>query len=81
MAPFAVSSLILLLCLIIWLKRPSIWLGLILVGGISNFLEKVITGTIHDMLVVGNLEFNPADILIAAGFILLWISQVKIVVK
>lgn len=82
MAPFAFSAGILALCLFFWLKKPSPGLGLIVIGGISNFIEKAIIGTIHDMLVIGNLEFNPADILITAGAALLlatwvWKSPIK----
>lgn len=81
MAPFVFSGLILILCLIFWLKKPSLGLGLIIGGGIGNLVERAVTGTIHDMLVIGNLEFNPADILIAVGIVVIVVKLVPQAVK
>lgn len=65
---FWAGSLIILLAAIWYgIKHPSVPLILIILGGVSNLGEKLLTGQVDDMLSLGSLIFNPADILIAIG--------------
>lgn len=43
---------------------------LIVGGGISNSVDRIRLGYVRDPLVLGNLQFNIADIAIALGIIL-----------
>lgn len=49
------------------LKYRSWGIYLIIVGGVSNFLERFFHGRVNDYWRVGSLEFNLADILIMVG--------------
>ena len=56
-----------------WRKKENLlFLGLILIllGGLSNFLDRLLYGFVIDMIHTGPSVWNLADWMIAAGFIL-----------
>lgn len=56
-----------------WRKKEKfLFLGLVLIllGGMSNFLDRLLYGFVVDMIHFGPSVWNLADILIGAGFIL-----------
>ncbi len=71
------STIILLMLLVYAYKYPSIGLSLILLGGFSNVIDRLIYGFVIDYLhipflpIVGNTYFNLADVMIDIGVLLL----------
>lgn len=61
------SGALLITVIVMAFKQRSSGLVLIAAGGLSNFLERFLTGQIVDNLHLGQLDFNVADIVIAAG--------------
>lgn len=61
----------LLLIVVVILTKKSLFLpiALILVGGLSNYSDRVQLGYVRDPLVLGSLIFNVADIAIAIGVV------------
>lgn len=56
-----------------WRKKEKfLFLGLILIlfGGISNLLDRLLYGFVVDMIHIGPSVWNAADMMIGAGFIL-----------
>ncbi|MEK7130618.1 MAG: signal peptidase II [Patescibacteria group bacterium] len=56
-----------------WRKKENLlFLGLILIllGGMSNFLDRLLYGFVVDMIHFGPSVWNAADIMIGAGFAL-----------
>ncbi|HLD61497.1 MAG TPA: signal peptidase II [Patescibacteria group bacterium] len=56
-----------------WRKKENLlFLGLILIllGGLSNFLDRLLYGFVIDMIHTGSSVWNLADGMIAVGFIL-----------
>ena len=63
-----------------WHKKENIlFLGLILIllGGLSNFLDRLLYGFVIDMIHTGPSVWNLADGMIAAGFVLAAIKVLK----
>ncbi|NOZ92989.1 MAG: signal peptidase II [Dictyoglomi bacterium] len=72
-----ISLIVLLLLSIYAYKYPSCGLSLILLGGFSNVLDRLVYGYVIDYLhipflpIVGHTYFNLADVMIDVGVILL----------
>src|SRR5690348_4463512 len=45
--------------------------ALVLGGAASNLLDRALTGSVRDMLAVGPIVINPADVAVVAGVLLL----------
>ena len=63
-----------------WHKKENIlFFGLILIllGGLSNFLDRLLYGFVIDMIHTGPSVWNLADGMIAAGFVLAAIKVLK----
>lgn len=59
-------------------KKTKIFLSLIISGGISNIIDRLIRGFVIEFIKIGNLPaFNFADLCIAVG----WISMIAIFTK
>lgn len=58
------------------LRTRLAWL-LILAGGISNVMERIILGYVRDFIPVGTGMFNLADFMIIAGALLVLTTRVR----
>lgn len=64
-----IVGLVLLLVAAIKTKlRPSVWIGLVVGGGISNVLDFVVYSAVIDYWHIANIWFNLADVGIVVGF-------------
>lgn len=64
----------------VWSKKEKfLFLGLILIllGGVSNFLDRLLYGLVVDMIHIGPSVWNLADMMIGAGFIIAMIAILK----
>ena len=63
-----------------WRKKENLlFLGLILIllGGLSNFLDRLLYGFVIDMIHTGPSVWNLADTMIGAGFVVAAISILR----
>jgi lipoprotein signal peptidase len=58
-------------------RFASLGIATILAGGVSNLIDYLIYGSIRDNLRVDRLEFNPADIYIVAGIVILILEALR----
>lgn len=70
-AEWLIVLALLLVFLDAWRRRFSGSDVLILAGGASNLLDRLIKGGVVDWIELGQLKFNVADVMIAGG--VLWI--------
>ena len=59
-------------------KHTVIYLSLMIAGGISNLIDRILKGAVFDFIKVGNFPvFNIADMIIVCGWFLFLIDFIK----